>query len=355
MGYLRARRSIKLGSGVKLNLTKRGASVSLGGRGAHYTVSTTGRHTRTVGIPGTGLSYVDTHGGRGGSRGPARTTQAPPATVAAAKPKRPGLFASATEKRFARGIAAYAAGRPVDALALFREASERDGDNRTSADDLMCGLVLLTVDEDAGAAATHLERVVASDNPLPDKLISTYAPGLRFVVEVSNGVRIVAAATSVLAVEMLARAYHQLGRTDEAIGLIQKLHDVDPADPWVILQLCMYHAKEREWDEIVHVAAQVTNADDLTCSIVNARAEALIELGLNDAAYEASKDALRSKKRLPGVLHEARYLRARALQHLGRLAMARKELEKLYAEAPDYEDVQALLRDPEWGAPATGA
>ncbi len=35
--------------------------------------------------------------------------------------------------------------------------------------------------------------------------------------------------------------------------------------------------------------------------------------------------------------------------------MARKELEKLYADAPDYEDVQALLRDPEWGAPATGA
>ena len=36
-------------------------------------------------------------------------------------------------------------------------------------------------------------------------------------------VRIVAAATSVLAVEMLARAYHQLGRTDEAIGLIQTM------------------------------------------------------------------------------------------------------------------------------------
>ena len=43
------------------------------------------------------------------------------------------------------------------------------------------------------------------------------------------------------------------------------------------------------------------------------------------------------------------------VQHLGRLAMARKELEKLYADAPDYEDVQALLRDPEWGTPATGA
>ena len=96
-------------------------------------------------------------------------------------------------------------------------------------------------------------------------------------------------------------------------------------------------------------------AEALTCSIVDARIEALIEQGLNDAAYDASNDALRSKRRLPGVLHAARYLRARALKALGKLAMARKELEKLYAEPPDYEHVSALLHDPEWGAPTQQA
>ena len=59
MGYVRARRSIKVGSGVKVNLNKRSLGVTVGGRGAHYTVNTRGQRTTSVGIPGTGLSYVD--------------------------------------------------------------------------------------------------------------------------------------------------------------------------------------------------------------------------------------------------------------------------------------------------------
>jgi tetratricopeptide (TPR) repeat protein len=213
----------------------------------------------------------------------------------------------------------------------------------------MCGLVLLSVDEKPGEAVAYLERVAASPNPLPDKLLTTYAPGLQSTVELANGPRVSSGASSALAVEMLARAYDQLGRTDEAIGLLQKLHDLHPADPWVILQLCMLHAKQREWDEIVHVAASIGNDDDLTCAVVNARVEALVGQGLNDAAYEVSQVALRSKRRLPSLLHGARYLRARALRALGKLPMAHRQLEKPYAEAPGDEDVTALVRDPAWG------
>ncbi len=111
MGYLRARRSVKLGPGVKLNLTKRGVSVSAGTRGAHYTVSSTGRRTRTVGVPGTGISYVDTRrrpGGDAGTAPPARPARVVPA--AAAGSRTPGLFAPAWEKRFHAGVQAYVAG-----------------------------------------------------------------------------------------------------------------------------------------------------------------------------------------------------------------------------------------------------
>ena len=60
MGF-RFRKSIKLAPGVRVNLGKKSASVSVGGKGAHYTVSSTGRRTSSVGIPGTGLSYAETH------------------------------------------------------------------------------------------------------------------------------------------------------------------------------------------------------------------------------------------------------------------------------------------------------
>ena len=52
---LRFRRSIRILPGIRVNLSKSGASVSVGGRGATVNVSKRGV-TRTVGIPGTGIS-----------------------------------------------------------------------------------------------------------------------------------------------------------------------------------------------------------------------------------------------------------------------------------------------------------
>jgi hypothetical protein len=55
MGFFRFRRSVKLFPGVRWNFGKKSTSLSIGGRGANYTVGTSGGRT-TVGIPGTGLS-----------------------------------------------------------------------------------------------------------------------------------------------------------------------------------------------------------------------------------------------------------------------------------------------------------
>lgn len=60
---LRFRRSIKIAPGVKLNLNKKSVGVTVGTRGAHYTINSKGKKTASVGIPGTGLSYTSTSGG----------------------------------------------------------------------------------------------------------------------------------------------------------------------------------------------------------------------------------------------------------------------------------------------------
>ena len=57
---LRFRKSFKVAPGVKVNIGKKSSSVSFGGKGARYTVSSSGRRTKSVSIPGTGISYVDT-------------------------------------------------------------------------------------------------------------------------------------------------------------------------------------------------------------------------------------------------------------------------------------------------------
>ncbi|GFO85119.1 DUF4236 domain-containing protein [Anaerostipes butyraticus] len=57
---LRFRKSVKILPGVKINFNKKSTSVTIGGRGAKYTISSTGKKTKTVGIPGTGLYYTET-------------------------------------------------------------------------------------------------------------------------------------------------------------------------------------------------------------------------------------------------------------------------------------------------------
>ena len=64
---MRFRKSVKICKGLKVNFSKSGASVSLGGRGHSLTAG--GRGVRaTVGIPGTGLSYSTKIGGNSGRR-----------------------------------------------------------------------------------------------------------------------------------------------------------------------------------------------------------------------------------------------------------------------------------------------
>lgn len=59
---LRFRKSIKIAPGIKINLNKKSTSVTFGGKGVHYTASSTGKKTASVGIPGTGISYTQTTG-----------------------------------------------------------------------------------------------------------------------------------------------------------------------------------------------------------------------------------------------------------------------------------------------------
>ena len=56
MGF-RFRRSFSVLPGIRLNLSKRGVSTSVGVRGAHVTFGSSGTR-QTVGIPGTGVSYT---------------------------------------------------------------------------------------------------------------------------------------------------------------------------------------------------------------------------------------------------------------------------------------------------------
>ena len=55
---LNFRKSISILPGVRLNLSKSGVSASFGKKGIRQSISTSGRATTTLGIPGTGVYYT---------------------------------------------------------------------------------------------------------------------------------------------------------------------------------------------------------------------------------------------------------------------------------------------------------
>ena len=61
MGF-RFRKSINIGGGFRVNLSKSGIGYSFGGKGARYTRTANGKSRYTLSIPGTGISYVTQSG-----------------------------------------------------------------------------------------------------------------------------------------------------------------------------------------------------------------------------------------------------------------------------------------------------
>jgi predicted Zn-dependent protease len=96
--------------------------------------------------------------------------------------------------------------------------------------------------------------------------------------------------------------------------------------------------------KVVALAEDVENDSAIHAALILYKAKALRELGLYEAAQNVLTEVLRRRKDRPeDLLLALRYERALVYEGLGQNKKARSELEKLYAEAPDYEDVKQRL------------
>ena len=115
-------RRIRLAPGVTLNLSKSTASLSLGPRGAKYTISPRGNRA-TAGITGTGLLYAIHDGKRAGRGG-----TAPAPIVPQRDQLKLGLIqrlmTPAEERRFVDGIRALNNGDQDAALSALEAARD---------------------------------------------------------------------------------------------------------------------------------------------------------------------------------------------------------------------------------------
>jgi tetratricopeptide (TPR) repeat protein len=354
VGYMRLRRSVKIAPGIRLNVTKTGIGLSAGVRGARYSVHSSGRTTRTVGIPGTGVSYMSVQGrSQAGATPGAQPRQvvraAAPVVVSGAQaapflPKA-GLFASAAEKRYREGLVAYLTDNKPAAIAAFEATLVADPGAMSAH---LLAAIAIDTDVDMVSVIRHLEAVVTTHAIFPDKYQAKFLPADRSQMQLDVKItelisaRVPFDATG--ATLLLAEAYQQSGRLEEAIGLVQQLHEANPHDPAIQLSLADLLFADGDYDSVVEVAGHARNDDNLTVALIHMRAAALSALGHQTAAFDSFRDALaKTANRDEGLLATVRYDRALALEQAGQKAKAKADYERLYASEPGYRDVRERL------------
>lgn len=338
-------RRIRIAPGVTLNLSKSGGSLSLGPRGAKFTIGPRGGRA-TVGIPGTGLFYTTTlpsgrsSGGSSASHpAPAIPTVRPEDRLTLGFFKR--LITPDDEEALVDGCRELVLGSEEQALEHLEQAVHL-------ADGAYLAGFLALKQERLEEAANYLTTAAEKHSRL-GRYFSKYGISATMSLPITEEVSAQVGPDLRGVLLGMVEVYQRQERREDAITCLERLQRLEPHDVVVKLSLAELLLDARPGDKnvyrkVVRLAEGIGNETPVHTVLLLYKARALRGLGLLDAARETLTGALRRKKgRSEELLRAFRYERALVYEDLGQGRRARSELEKLYAEDPDYEDVAARL------------
>jgi len=334
-------RRIRIAPGVTLNLSKTGGSLSFGVRGAHFTVGPHGKRV-TAGIPGTGLFYTNTLSKNKRSSGRRATS---PGSVTTRNRLTMGFFKRLVtpddEEALVDGCRELALGDEVKAYEHLKQAVH-----------LADGAYL------AGFLALKMERLkeayrylssAARDYEKLGRHFNKYGISAEMMLPITEEVAAHINCNREGVLLGLVEANQRQGHIDEAMHCLEMLRRLNPDDVVVLLSMCELLLERKEGKSeaakrVIHLAQHIGNETPIHVALLLYKARALRVLGLAEAAKEALTVALRRRKgRSDQLLHALRYERAMTYEQLGRHRQSRSDLERIYAEDTDYEDVSTRL------------
>ena len=337
---LRFRRSLKIIPGVRLNFNKDSIGVSLGVRGAHYTMNSKGRRTISAGIPGTGISSVEVlSSGRRTTRSSAQEMM----SQEVSGPPAPGFFARKVE----RDLNAFlldiynAEGKDTPVEVVEKAAAlKAKHPSLASAADLITFLHGVTDDKtkiDALTLGKHLWSNRAS--LFNDPLVSKYFKGIRPSAQITRGI----SSNEIYNAQTLGFIYAEVLQSEEKYNDALTVLDQMIPDQLVAISIADIELITKRYDEAIETTEDIENEDDATAMLLVLRGIAFREKTLNDAAVECFKRALSRKDRSEGLLHRALFERAETYARMGKKSMAVKDLEKILVDEPQYPEVEEKL------------
>lgn len=338
---------------MTLNFSKSNLSLSLGPRGAKYTISPLGNRT-TLGIPGSGLFYTEKHG-RSRSRGPEPLDE-PLRRFMADRPRGRGpephedpldlgilkrMVVPAEERAFVDGLRALREGDEDEALRHFENAK-----NLPDAS-WMAGM-LRFARNDLAAVEKHLRAALAG-GPELGTLCEKYRSNPGIVLTVTDEVEAHVFPRPRGTYLALAEIHQMQGDEEAAREALRKVLDEDPDDIVAIasfaeLLLADEPVSQKNAEDVLRLAGDLDNETSIHAAVLLYKARALRALSMDAVAAKTFTQALRRKKDRPAeLLRQIRYERALTYADMGRKARAREDLMTIYAEDPDFEDVAERL------------
>ena len=185
---LRFRRTLKIAPGLRLNFNKNSVGLSIGPRGAKYTINSSGRRTASVGIPGSGLYYTESQGG--GKRKPA-----PDDSVGYNNRgeeihlDEPGLFAGRAETifyEFANQYLTNANNKTFEEIKAAAEAIKSETPDVAPFIDY--AMIAMTAGHKAEEALAICERLYAVPDLLDNKIAKKYFDQFRVTIPIARGI-----------------------------------------------------------------------------------------------------------------------------------------------------------------------
>jgi len=319
MGW-RMRKSIRLGKGVRLNVSKRGLGISGGVKGLRVGVGSRGAYS-SVGIPGTGLYRVDYLGrkNKSAARQPSQAVAAPVVPLYGTPVQGSGLITVAWLLILGGAVVALFSSLgwfAVIAGVLLRLQQSTDPRCKASA--------AMT------RAVNQYRQAVAGDNP------EAYAKALECASTVIDLQPTATQAHFIAAVGSL-----EVGEPEQALAYTRQANSEEPQ--FMLLQVLALKAME-EYDEAIAIIRTMPPDFISEPPILVLRAELLLATDEPDLAIEILKSGP-TRKKIKGdpTLLDLHYYLGRAYEASGKKSQAKRSYTRVMADTPGYRDVAERL------------
>ena len=340
---VRFRRRLKIAPGISLNFNKNSVGLSLGVRGAHYTMNSNGRRTISAGIPGTGLSSVETLSA--GTRTRRSTASQESVTPQRSGPPSPGLFAAKIERALYAFLMDIYDAESTDTP---QQVVDKAAALKTQHPALAPALDLITLLHGATDSAFS-DNVEAWGRQLwdtrtsvfNDTLVQKYFVGITPAVQITRGIFTHDIYNEHVLGFIWSEVLQSKNKYDEALAVLEQMEP----DQLVAISIADIELTNGKFDAAIETTEDIENEDDATAMLLVLRGIAFREKKLLDASAECFKRALSHKSRSEGVRHRAHFERAETYSRMGKKAMAIKDLENILVDEPDYPEVEEKLAE----------